>query len=50
MTEQRLPADKKRQMVTLAEDTTNPAYGRAPQDRTILELQQNGIINLDSPI
>lgn len=48
MTKGRLPADKKRQLITRAEDTTNPAYGRVPQKRTIPELLQNGIINLDS--
>lgn len=48
MTKQRLPADKERQLMTRAEDTTNPSFGRVPQDRTIPELLQNGIINLDS--
>lgn len=48
MTKRRLPADKKRRFVKRAEDTTNPAYGRIPQKRTIPELFQNGIINLDS--
>jgi hypothetical protein len=35
-------------MVTRAEDTTNPAYGRVPEKRTIPELFQDGVINLDS--
>lgn|GEM_PF-5865581 len=48
MTKPRLPADKQRKMVTRAEDTTNPTYGRVPGTRTIPELFQNGIINLDS--
>lgn len=48
MTKPRLPADKKRKLVTRAEDTTNPAYGRVPQERTIPELFRDGIINLDS--
>lgn len=48
MTKQLLPLDKERQFVTRAEDTTNPSYGRIPKDRTIPELLQNGIINLDS--
>lgn len=48
MSQARLPADKERKLITRAEDTTNPAYGRVPQDRTIPELLQNGIINLDS--
>lgn len=48
MSNERLPADKERQLVTRAEDTTNPAYGRAPQDRTIQDLIVSGIINLDS--
>jgi hypothetical protein len=48
VTKQRLPADKERQLVTRADDTTNPSYGRVPQKRTIPELLQNGIINLDS--
>jgi H/ACA ribonucleoprotein complex subunit 4 len=49
VSKERLPADKERQLVTRAEDTTNPAYGRAPKDRTIQDLLVNGIINLDSP-
>ena len=48
MTKSRLPADKKRKLLTRVEDTTNPAYGRIPQERTIPELFQDGIINLDS--
>ena len=48
MSKERLPADKERQLVTRAEDTTNPAYGRAPQNRTIQDLLVNGVINLDS--
>ncbi|MFX1509765.1 MAG: hypothetical protein ACFFBR_05600 [Promethearchaeota archaeon] len=48
LTKSRLPADKKRKLVTRAEDTTNPTYGRIPAKRTILELFQDGIINLDS--
>lgn len=48
MTKPRLPADKQRKMVTRAEDTTNPAYGCVPGMRTIPELFQNGVINLDS--
>lgn len=48
MTKPRLPADKQRKMVTRAEDTTNPAYGRVPGKRTIPELFQDGVINLDS--
>jgi hypothetical protein len=48
MNKPRLPADKKRQLIMRADDTTNPAYGRVPTERTILELLENGIINLDS--
>jgi len=48
VSKERLPADKERQLVTRAEDTTNPAYGRAPQNRTIQDLLVNGVINLDS--
>ncbi|MFX0078866.1 MAG: hypothetical protein ACFE8O_06445 [Candidatus Hermodarchaeota archaeon] len=48
MTKPQLPADKQRKMVTRAEDTTNSAYGRVPETRTITELFQNGVINLDS--
>lgn len=44
-----LPADRERRLETRAEDTTNPSYGRAPQERSIPELLQNGVINLDSP-
>ncbi|MHA2428228.1 MAG: hypothetical protein ACXADB_09415, partial [Candidatus Hermodarchaeia archaeon] len=48
MTKSRLPADKKRKLLTRVEDTTNPAYGKLPQERSIPELFQDGIINLDS--
>ncbi len=48
LTKARLPADRKRKLVTRAEDTTNPAYGCVPEERTIPELFQDGIINLDS--
>ena len=48
MTKSRLPADKKRKLLTRVEDTTNPTYGRIPQERSIPELFQDGIINLDS--
>ena len=47
MTTSRLPADKKRKLLTRVEDTTNPAYGRIPQERSIPELFRDGIINLE---
>lgn len=48
MTKSWLPADKERKLLTRAEDTTNPAYGQNPQERSISDLLQDGIINLDS--
>ncbi len=49
MTRPRLPADKERKLVSRAEDTTNPAYGIAPQDRSLQDLLKSGIINIDKP-
>ena len=32
-----------------AEGETDPSYGKPPEERTISELLQNGVINLDKP-
>ncbi|NHI93144.1 MAG: RNA-guided pseudouridylation complex pseudouridine synthase subunit Cbf5 [Candidatus Lokiarchaeota archaeon] len=44
-----LPADKKRNLITKADDQTDPKYGKAPEERTIEEQFIYGIINLDKP-
>ncbi len=45
----RLPADKERTLVVRAEDTSNPAFGIAPQNRSIPDFLKSGIINIDKP-
>ncbi len=45
-----LPADKEREVIIRAEDTTNTEYGfNAPRDIPVEQLLQNGVINLDKP-
>jgi len=45
-----LPFEKeKRKLVKRYESSTNPEYGLKPEDRTIAELLNSGIINLDKP-
>jgi len=44
-----LPVDKERQLFTKAEDTTDPDYGQVPAERTIKELLNRGILNIDKP-
>lgn len=44
-----LPSLKQRKRLIKASATTNAHYGKAPLDRTVRELLQNGFINLDKP-
>ena len=41
--------DKKRKRLVKVQAKTNPNYGKSPKERTVLELLNNGIINLDKP-
>lgn len=44
-----LPSLKQRKRLIKATATTNVHYGKAPSERTVRELLQNGFINLDKP-
>lgn len=44
-----LPSLKQRKRLIKASATTNSHYGKAPSERSIRELLQNGFINLDKP-
>jgi H/ACA ribonucleoprotein complex subunit 4 len=44
-----LPSDKKRKHLIKAKAKTNPNYGKKTSDRSIEELLNNGLINLDKP-
>jgi H/ACA ribonucleoprotein complex subunit 4 len=43
------PWEIKRELLTKAEDTTNPKYGHSPSERPAKEFIQYGTINLDKP-
>ncbi len=43
------PWQVQRELVTKSEDTTDPKYGRKPEERGYPELVKFGIINLDKP-
>src|SRR5208337_692421 len=43
------PWEIKRELLTKAEDTTNPKYGHVPSERPAKEYIQYGTINLDKP-
>lgn len=45
----KLPADKKRKRIILKVEKTNPKYGINPDQRTVEQLLNNGVINLDKP-
>ncbi|PKK86400.1 MAG: RNA-guided pseudouridylation complex pseudouridine synthase subunit Cbf5 [Thermoplasmata archaeon HGW-Thermoplasmata-1] len=49
MTDRRLPSDEVRKRLVRAHADTNPNYGKRPEDRTIEELLDYGMINLDKP-
>ena len=44
-----LPSDKKRKRLIKIKAKTNPNYGKKPSDRSVEELLNNGLINLDKP-
>lgn len=44
-----LPSDKKYKRLIKVEAKTNPNYGKSPDERSIKELLNNGMINLDKP-
>jgi H/ACA ribonucleoprotein complex subunit 4 len=44
-----LPSDKKYKRLIKIEAETNPNYGKSPDERSIKELLNNGMINLDKP-
>lgn len=44
-----LPSDQKRKRLIKIDATTNPHYGKKPEQRDVKELLTNGMINLDKP-
>ncbi len=46
---QHLPAHKKRTMIVKQESASDPSLGKAPEERTVEELIEYGIVNLDKP-
>jgi len=44
-----LPADIKREVLIKDEEPTDPRYGCPPDKRSVEELLNSGIINLDKP-
>ncbi|MDH7517121.1 MAG: RNA-guided pseudouridylation complex pseudouridine synthase subunit Cbf5 [Candidatus Thermoplasmatota archaeon] len=44
-----LPSDKKRKRLIKIQVKTNPNYGKAPSERSVKELLEKGMINLDKP-
>ena len=46
--DERMPSYKKKRLIK-AQAQTNPHYGKPPHERTIPELLQTGVINLDKP-
>jgi len=44
-----LPSDKKRKRIIKVQVKTNPNYGKSPNEYSVRELINNGIINLDKP-
>ncbi len=47
--ELKLPSDEPEQLIIKSQDITDPEYGIIPEKRSINELLQLGIINLDKP-
>ena len=43
------PWETKRELLTKAEDTTNPEHGHKPSERPAAEYIRYGVINLDKP-
>jgi H/ACA ribonucleoprotein complex subunit 4 len=46
-TDLKLPSDEPEQLLVKSEDATDPKYGKNPEKRTINELMEYGVINLD---
>ena len=44
-----LPSDKKRKRLIKVKVKTNPKYCKSPNERSVSELLNNGMINLDKP-
>ena len=44
-----LPSDKKRKRLIKVQAKTNPNYGKSPDERSVRDLLNNGMINLDKP-
>ena len=44
-----LPSDKKRKRLIKVQVKTNPNYGKSPNERSVKELLNNGLITLDKP-
>ncbi|MBD3195996.1 MAG: RNA-guided pseudouridylation complex pseudouridine synthase subunit Cbf5 [Candidatus Lokiarchaeota archaeon] len=42
-----LPADQSEQLIVKSQEVSNPEYGKKPEERTIQELLEYGVINLD---
>ncbi len=49
MEKRELPCDKGREVIIRADAVTDPKYGSPPQKRTIEQLIQNGVVNIDKP-
>jgi len=45
----KLPSDKKYKRIVKIQVKTNPNYGKSPNERSINELINSGVINLDKP-
>jgi len=44
-----LPCDVKREVLIKDEEPTDPRYGKPPEERSVKELLETGVINLDKP-
>jgi len=44
-----LPSDKKRDRIIKFKAKTNPNYGKSPNERSVKEILENGVINIDKP-
>jgi H/ACA ribonucleoprotein complex subunit 4 len=45
----KFPSDKKRKRIIKIQAKTDPKYGKSPDERTVKELINSGLINLDKP-
>jgi len=45
----KLPSEKHHKRIIKVQANTNPNYGKSPDDRSVTDLLNNGIINLDKP-